>query len=142
MCSEDEFSDIEIDRRHRLKKARRSGPFGLAETATVKLALLANLVSAIRLARGVERFPAGPLPCGATILQVYRRLVEYRIQARSISVRHASRDERAAATGSKSANGKQAKPGEKAGSSTETGANSGTPRLRLLRGRRRHVAAC
>jgi hypothetical protein len=69
----------------------------LAQTTAIKLAFL-DLVSATRLARRVERFPTRLLLGGAAILQVYGCLVEYRIEARSVSVRHPSRDERTAAT--------------------------------------------
>ena len=70
---------------------------GLRMAALWKLTLLPHLIGRVRLGGGIKGLPTGPLPNGAALANIDRRLVQDRFEPRPLFLWYACRDQRPAA---------------------------------------------
>jgi hypothetical protein len=70
--------------------------YRLTESSAVKLSLLPDLVSTVRLAGRIERFPSRLLPGSAPVTQVDGGLVQHRVETGTLGIGNARRHQRAA----------------------------------------------
>ena len=62
-----------------------------------KLTLLPHVIGRVRLGGGIKGLPTGPLPSGAALANIDRRLIQDRFEPRPLCLGYACRDQRPAA---------------------------------------------